>query len=142
MNKSVFSARHICLLQRADYGNVFSTRSKRESGESPERSGHCNQGVESSETIGILLRRMDSVLICKSGNLLNSFNESFRSCLLYTSSEVIVDIVETGSTLRENGLKVLEEVCPLSARMVVNQVSMKMENERISKLIEDLRKVI
>ena len=56
--------------------------------------------------------------------------------------EVIVDIVETGSTLRENGLKVLEEVCPLSARMVVNQVSMKMENERISKLIEDLRKVI
>ena len=57
-------------------------------------------------------------------------------------SEVIVDIVETGSTLRENGLKVLEEVCPLSARMVVNQVSMKMENERITKLIEDLRKEI
>ena len=48
------------------------------SGEIPGRSGHCNQGVESSETIGILLRRMDSVLICKSGNLLNSFNESFR----------------------------------------------------------------
>lgn len=46
-------------------------------------------------------------------------------------SEVIVDIVETGSTLRENGLEVLEEVCPLSARMVVNQVSLKMENERI-----------
>ena len=44
-------------------------------------------------------------------------------------SEVIVDIVETGSTLRENGLEVLEEICPLSARMVVNQVSMKMENE-------------
>ena len=37
-------------------------------------------------------------------------------------SEVIVDIVETGSTLRENGLEVLEEICPLSARMVVNQV--------------------
>lgn len=53
-----------------------------------------------------------------------------------------MDIVETGSTLRENGLKVLEEVCPLSARMVVNQVSMKMENERISKLIEELREVI
>ena len=57
-------------------------------------------------------------------------------------SEVIVDIVETGSTLKENGLKVLEEVCPLSARMVVNQVSMKMENERIRKLIEDLRRVL
>lgn len=57
-------------------------------------------------------------------------------------SEVIVDIVETGSTLKENGLGVLEEVCPLSARMVVNQVSMKMENERIMKLIQDLKGVI
>lgn len=55
---------------------------------------------------------------------------------------MIVDIVETGSTLRENGLSVLEEVCPLSARMVVNQVSMKMENERIRNLIDDLRKVL
>ena len=55
---------------------------------------------------------------------------------------MIVDIVETGSTLRENGLKVLEEVCPLSARMVVNQVSMKMEGERIHKLISDLRNVV
>ncbi|MBR6364992.1 MAG: ATP phosphoribosyltransferase [Lachnospiraceae bacterium] len=54
-------------------------------------------------------------------------------------SEVIVDIVETGSTLRENGLTVLEEVCPLSARMVVNCVSMKMENERITKIIQDVK---
>ncbi len=57
-------------------------------------------------------------------------------------AEVIVDIVETGATLRENGLEVLEEVCPLSARMVVNQVSMKMENERISQLISDLRRIL
>lgn len=57
-------------------------------------------------------------------------------------SEVIVDIVETGTTLRENGLEVLEEICPLSARMVVNQVSMKMEDERIKKIISDLQKVI
>ena len=57
-------------------------------------------------------------------------------------SEVIVDIVETGSTLRENGLDVLEEICPLSARMVVNQVSMKMENARIMKLISDLKTVL
>lgn len=57
-------------------------------------------------------------------------------------SEVIVDIVETGSTLRENGLEVLKEVCPLSARMVVNQVSLKMENERIHKLLEDLNRLI
>lgn len=57
-------------------------------------------------------------------------------------SEVIVDIVETGSTLKENGLQVLENICELSARMVVNQVSMKMENERITKIIQDLNKVI
>ena len=54
----------------------------------------------------------------------------------------IVDIVETGATLRENGLDVLEEICPLSARMVVNQVSMKMENERINRIINDLRKYL
>ena len=57
-------------------------------------------------------------------------------------SEVIVDIVETGSTLRENGLEVLEEIYPLSARIVVNQVSMKMEQERITKLINGLRELI
>lgn len=57
-------------------------------------------------------------------------------------SEVIVDIVETGTTLKENGLEVLEEICPLSARVVVNQVSMKMENERISRIIQKLRQVI
>ena len=57
-------------------------------------------------------------------------------------SEVICDIVETGSTLRENGLTVLEEVCPLSARMIVNPVSMRMESERIKDLIQRLRTVI
>lgn len=50
--------------------------------------------------------------------------------------------METGSTLRENGLVVLEEVCPLSARVVVNQVSMRMENERITKILTDLKSVI
>lgn len=57
-------------------------------------------------------------------------------------SDVIVDIVETGSTLRENGLEVLEEVCPLSARMIVNPVSMQMETDRIRKLITDIRAVM
>ncbi len=54
-------------------------------------------------------------------------------------SDVIVDIVETGSTLRENGLGVLEEVCPLSARMIVNPVSMQMESVRIKKLVSAIR---
>ena len=57
-------------------------------------------------------------------------------------SEVIVDIVETGTTLKENGLMVLEEICPLSARVVVNQVSMKMENERITSLLNELKTVL
>ena len=69
-------------------------------------------------------------------------NGSIELAPIVGLSEVIVDIVETGSTLRENGLKVLEEVCPLSARMVVNQVSMKMEDERIRKLITELRNVV
>jgi ATP phosphoribosyltransferase len=56
-------------------------------------------------------------------------------------SEVIVDIVETGTTLKENGLQVLEEICPLSARMVVNPVSYKMEQERIKKIITGLKEL-
>ena len=57
-------------------------------------------------------------------------------------TEVIVDIVETGSTLRENGLQVLEEVCPLSARVVVNPVRMRMENERITQLLKEIKAVL
>ncbi|MCR4617110.1 MAG: ATP phosphoribosyltransferase [Lachnospiraceae bacterium] len=57
-------------------------------------------------------------------------------------TDVIVDIVETGSTLRENGLTVLEEVCPLSARMIVNPVSMQMEGERIRDIVSKLKNII
>ena len=57
-------------------------------------------------------------------------------------SDVIVDIVETGSTLKENGLEVLEEICPLSARMIVNQVSMQMETERIRNLITQMKALL
>ena len=57
-------------------------------------------------------------------------------------SDVIVDIVETGSTLRENGLEVLEEICPLSARMIVNPVSMQMEQERIKTLVIKIREYL
>ncbi|MCR5640580.1 MAG: ATP phosphoribosyltransferase [Lachnospiraceae bacterium] len=68
-------------------------------------------------------------------------NGSIELAPIVGLSEVICDIVETGSTLKENGLVVLEEVCPLSARMVVNQVSMKMENERITEIIRALKAV-
>ena len=69
-------------------------------------------------------------------------NGSIELAPIVGLSEVIVDIVETGSTLRENGLEVLEEVCALSARMVVNPVSMKMENERITRLIALLKEAL
>ena len=66
-------------------------------------------------------------------------NGSIELAPIVGLSEVIVDIVETGSTLRENGLEVLVEVCPLSARMFVNPVSMRMESERIKNLLMKLR---
>ncbi len=69
-------------------------------------------------------------------------NGSIELAPIVGLSEVICDIVETGSTLRENGLSVLEEVCPLSARMIVNPVSMRMESARIKDLIQRLRAVI
>ncbi|MCI8514852.1 MAG: ATP phosphoribosyltransferase [Lachnospiraceae bacterium] len=69
-------------------------------------------------------------------------NGSIELAPIVGLSEVIVDIVETGSTLRENGLAVLEEVCPLSARMVVNQVSLKMEQARISEIIKNMRRLM
>lgn len=69
-------------------------------------------------------------------------NGSIELAPMVGLSEVIVDIVETGSTLRENGLEVLEEICPLSARVVVNHVSMKMEHVRITKIMNDLKAII
>lgn len=69
-------------------------------------------------------------------------NGSIELAPIVGLSDVIVDIVETGSTLKENGLVVLEEVCSLSARMVVNQVSMKRENERITRVIKGLQEIL
>lgn len=69
-------------------------------------------------------------------------NGSIELAPIVGLAEVIVDIVETGSTLQENGLTVLEEICPLSARMVVNQVSLKRENERITGIIQALRNLM
>ena len=54
-------------------------------------------------------------------------------------SDVIVDIVESGATIRENGLTVLEEICDISARLVVNQVSLKTKAEKIQPLIEKMK---
>ncbi|MGH4141039.1 ATP phosphoribosyltransferase [Clostridium sp.] len=50
-------------------------------------------------------------------------------------ADAIVDLVETGDTLKENGLIIIEKICDISARMIVNRASMKMKKERISNLI-------
>ncbi len=57
-------------------------------------------------------------------------------------SDAIVDIVETGSTLKENGLEVLEDVAPISAKLIVNTVSMKLRQEEIESLIEQITSVL
>ncbi|MBE6937971.1 MAG: ATP phosphoribosyltransferase [Ruminococcaceae bacterium] len=53
-------------------------------------------------------------------------------------SDVIIDIVETGSTLKANGLEILEEVCPVSARLVVNTAALKLRKKEIEALVSKL----
>jgi ATP phosphoribosyltransferase len=71
-------------------------------------------------------------------------NGSVELAPLVGLSDVIVDIVESGRTLKENGLDVLEDICPLSAWFVVNKVSMKMHTPRIMDIVakfkEELKK--
>lgn len=54
----------------------------------------------------------------------------------------IVDIVESGTTLKENGLVILEDVCPISARVIVNKASFKLKREEIMDVIHDLESVV
>ena len=116
--------------------------------------GKCRMCVCGPESAGELLKHHEMIRVAsKYPNIAKDYfynkkhqtvdiiklNGSVELGPIVKLSDVIVDIVETGSTLKENGLEVLEEICPLSARMIVNQVSMQMEPERIKKLINDLR---
>ncbi len=119
--------------------------------------GRCRMCVAGPESARDLLKKNEIIRVAsKYPNIAKSYfadkkNQSVEIIKLNGSvelapivglSEVIVDIVETGSTLKENGLAVLEEICPLSARIVVNQVSLRMEHDRIRKLLTELEKVI
>ena len=53
-------------------------------------------------------------------------------------SDVIVDIVETGSTLKENDLEVVETIVPISARLIANKASFKFKNQQIEKLVQSM----
>lgn len=55
-------------------------------------------------------------------------------------SDAIVDIVETGTTLRENGLEIVEEVCPISARLIVNVASLKLRKREIEALVSRMER--
>ncbi|MDR3263935.1 MAG: ATP phosphoribosyltransferase [Clostridiales bacterium] len=57
-------------------------------------------------------------------------------------SDVILDIVESGSTLRENGLAVLQEICPVSARLVANKVSLKTKSDEIKPLVAKIKNAL
>ncbi len=69
-------------------------------------------------------------------------NGSIELAPLVGLSDVIVDIVESGKTLKENGLEVLEDIMEISARLVVNRVSMKTETDRILDIVNKIRKII
>ena len=57
-------------------------------------------------------------------------------------ADVIVDIVESGSTIRENGLQIISEIMNISARLVVNRVSLKAKQQQIAPLISGLRQTV
>lgn len=69
-------------------------------------------------------------------------NGSIELAPILDLSDVIVDIVESGNTIRENGLTILEDVCDVSARLVVNQVSLKTKQDVVKPLIEGLREAL
>lgn len=79
------------------------------------------------------LKKRESIEIIK-------LNGSVELAPLVGLSEVIVDLVESGRTLKENGLVVLEHIADISARLIVNRVSMKMESERINNIVDGIRK--
>lgn len=57
-------------------------------------------------------------------------------------ADAIVDIVETGSTLKENGLEVYEDVCPISARIIANNASLKLRKQEIERLVDKMEQQI
>ena len=65
-------------------------------------------------------------------------NGSIEIAPILGLSDVIVDIVETGTTLKENDLEVIETIVPISARLIANTSSFKFKNEAIEKLLTQM----
>ena len=66
-------------------------------------------------------------------------NGSIELAPILGLSDVIVDIVETGTTLKENDLDVVETIVPISARLIANKASFKFKTEEIEKIVEGMR---
>ena len=66
-------------------------------------------------------------------------NGSIELAPILNLSDVIVDIVETGTTLKENKLEVVETICPISARLVANKANFKFKSQAIEKLISGIK---
>jgi ATP phosphoribosyltransferase len=116
--------------------------------------GKCRMCVCGPEEAGTLLKHHEQIRVAtKYPNIARDYfynrkhqtveiiklNGSIELAPIVGLSDVIVDIVETGGTLKENGLVVLEKICDLSARVIVNRVSMKRESEKIGFIIDRLK---
>ena len=69
-------------------------------------------------------------------------NGSIEIAPILGLSDVIVDIVETGTTLRENHLEVIETIVPISARLIANKSGFKFKTAQIERLLEEMRKEV
>ena len=65
-------------------------------------------------------------------------NGSIEIAPILDLSDVIVDIVETGTTLKENNLEVFETIVPISARLIANKANYKFKSEQIEKIVADI----
>ena len=69
---------------------------------------------------------------------MSHLNGSIELAPVLGMSDVIVDIVETGTTLRENGLEVIETIMPISARLIVNKSSFEFKKDQVLKVMQAL----
>jgi len=117
--------------------------------------GKCKFALAGPKNVDFYAGHHERVIASKYPNVAKAFFEqkgmdvkvikiegSVELAPLLNFAHGVVDIVETGSTLKENGLAVLEEIMPISARVIVNKASMKLRREEIEQLLHDIELAI
>ncbi len=117
--------------------------------------GKCKFAVANKKDVDFYAGYAEKTIATKYPNVARSFFKakgmdvrivkiegSVELAPLLNLADAIVDIVETGSTLKENGLVVIEDVAPISARLIVNTVSMKLYKNEIESLIEKIESAL